>query len=54
MAGRLKHMERSHRSYHDRLRTNQSGLTKVANVAQKKQSIFAKFKERLTGKGGDR
>lgn len=54
MAGRLKHMERSHRSYRDRLHTNQSGLAHVADTAQKKQSIFSKFKDRIVGKGGDR
>ena len=45
MAGRVKHMERSRRSYRDHMYTKRQGLIRVATVSNKKQSIFARVKD---------
>jgi len=47
VAGRVKHMERSHRSYRDHAYKRTMGLQRVATVANKKQTIFARFKDAL-------
>lgn len=47
MAGRLKHMERSRRSYRDHAYKRSFGLNKVAAVSNKKQTIFSRFKDSL-------